>query len=1230
MSNWQRFARLAWAPLLVLLLSVFIVWLLASEAGLRWAWQRATLMLDGQLTASQLSGRLLGPLAISDLQLQQGGVKLNIHELSLDWEASQLLRGRLEFADLQLQGVEIAIAADKDGQAATTLPTELILPLGLVIKGAEIQDIRLLIAGQAPIVVDRLLLDGQWQAHVLQLMQLALYSSWGTVSLQGELGTGAGKESDLTAQWALTLLPEQLAMAIDEPVPLSGQAHISGVFQRPRLRLELQEPSLLHANGELAWQEAPLRWQLEFSLPDVDPSLLQSSWPQLKLASKGHLLGTGLAIKAELSGSLEQAQAGLWGFSGRAVYEDAALKLADWRLQAPADGGEITLQANWPFTDQQAQLALQWQALSHQLLAGWRSDGQLELTGRPESYSGQLSLTAEDDSLPAVEVNTHFSGDLKSVALADINARWMAGVLTGAAALAWQDGLDWHGDVQLKGLALAQLDRRLPAALAGTLKVSGHLQDRLQINLQELSLRSGRARFKAKGELGDVSSLHWQLSADDLAELWSEAGGKARLDGQLAGSLLSPRQQLQGKIEQFKWMELALTQLKLQGDVDLAGVEPWQLDVQLADLGYQGHTLDSIRVQLQGEAENHILNLSMQGMESKLAVVAQGHWQAGQWRAELQRGQLSLPELGDWQAASSQLVWSQAASNLQPWCWRGQGEFCLSLTSEENSWQASVAVSDLPLRLLQNWLPRSGVSVDGHLGGVVVASGEAAQVHEMIVRLGAADTQLQYRLPEEVVKTELTTLQLYVDGDDAGLRSRLLVVGDGGQAELNIKLPKWLPGQPLADEQILQGQLELSADQLVWLSYLEPNLLQPAGRLHASVQLLGTIAEPVLRGELGLSDGDVLIPAAGIHLRGIELQGLSSDGRSLSLQGKMMSGSGNLLLDGQLLAEQLDQWRVEMSLRGENFELVRRVQARALVSPDLQITVQTGGLEQRGLAGKIDVSGQLVVPQADINLPRLSTTVSTSADELILDAEEDEALPGRWQLGLDLSFIAGERVHLEGYGFSGRLAGEVRARGQSLELVRAQGEMNVHDGRYEAYGQNLRIQHGRLLFVDSPLDNPGLDVRAVRGLPEQAQIVGVEVSGRLKTPRLRLFSEPLLEESEALAWLVLGRPLNTASGNDSDALYRAAFMLGGGRAARGIALQFGLDEVSMEQGVSGEEAALVLGKYLSPRLYLQYAVGLWEAGNQLRLRYKLGANWNLSVEQGREQSGADLQYVIER
>jgi translocation and assembly module TamB len=57
--------------------------------------------------------------------------------------------------------------------------------------------------------------------------------------------------------------------------------------------------------------------------------------------------------------------------------------------------------------------------------------------------------------------------------------------------------------------------------------------------------------------------------------------------------------------------------------------------------------------------------------------------------------------------------------------------------------------------------------------------------------------------------------------------------------------------------------------------------------------------------------------------------------------------------------------------------------------------------------------------------------------------------------------------------------------------------------------------------------------------------------------------------------------------------------------------------------------SLVLGKYLSPRLYMSYGISLTESINTIKMRYTLNDRWTIRTEAGKERS-ADLVYTIEK
>jgi translocation and assembly module TamB len=229
-------------------------------------------------------------------------------------------------------------------------------------------------------------------------------------------------------------------------------------------------------------------------------------------------------------------------------------------------------------------------------------------------------------------------------------------------------------------------------------------------------------------------------------------------------------------------------------------------------------------------------------------------------------------------------------------------------------------------------------------------------------------------------------------------------------------------------------------------------------------------------------------------------------------------------------------------------------------------------------------------------------------------------------------------IYIEGFGLSAEIAGELLIIEEPGEPTRGTGELNIVDGRYEAYGQNLVIETGRILYPGGPISEPGLDVRAVRGdLEDENVIVGVQVRGRLRSPEFELFSEPSMSQQEQLSYLVLGRAPGASSAGESSLLARAVLALGlkgGNYLAENFGSKLGVDEIGLESSAmgigDGEQASLVIGKYLSPKLYISYGIGLLEPVSTMRLEYSITKGLELVTESSGAQTSGDLIFTIER
>jgi translocation and assembly module TamB len=156
-----------------------------------------------------------------------------------------------------------------------------------------------------------------------------------------------------------------------------------------------------------------------------------------------------------------------------------------------------------------------------------------------------------------------------------------------------------------------------------------------------------------------------------------------------------------------------------------------------------------------------------------------------------------------------------------------------------------------------------------------------------------------------------------------------------------------------------------------------------------------------------------------------------------------------------------------------------------------------------------------------------------------------------------------------------------------------------------------------------------VDLRAKRTVP--GYVVGVIARGRLRKPQLTLYSDPPLPQTQIASLLLVGQTLDSLQSRDRAALGASRPDLvtqGGGVLAGQLGRYVGLDEVSVQTSAD-YDASLVLGKFLSPRLYVSYGISLTQAINTFKLRYTIGDRWVLAGEAG-EVASADLLFTVER
>ncbi len=338
---------------------------------------------------------------------------------------------------------------------------------------------------------------------------------------------------------------------------------------------------------------------------------------------------------------------------------------------------------------------------------------------------------------------------------------------------------------------------------------------------------------------------------------------------------------------------------------------------------------------------------------------------------------------------------------------------------------------------------------------------------------------------------------------------------------------------------------------------------------------------------------------------------------------RLSSGGGSLTGQGSLMLESWQPRNYRFKLEGERFMLFNLPDLLVRIAPDLTID---------GNHNRYRISGLLTVNELLAKSSKKSNVVQNSPDLVIVDAESAKQKSLALKHDINLELILGEKVLIDSSGIDAKLDGRLQLRSNKRQELVAFGEIQVEKGKYSSYGVSLNIERGYLFFSGGPLDQPSLDVLALRRAGEVK--AGVKVTGTAKQPIVKLYSEPVMPDTDILSYIVLGRRLSSDSGGQQQGLLMTA---AGAASVSGesVALQeklksyLGLDVLDINAGDGDVNSSIITtGKYLNPDLYISLGYSLFSNTNEVKVRYNLSPDWELESTIGTE-SGVDLFYKID-
>jgi len=1063
---------------------------------------------------------------------------------------------------------------------------------------------------------------GNWGGIALRELQ----GAWLAGTVQGELDIGWESAPSLVLDLAGRRLdPERLRAGLPGAIDLDLKGRIDFPRERP-VTADWQAaiaPSRLL--GRSLQGEVAGRFDGESLL--LRPSRLQGEGYRLaaqgRLADRIHIdlqvsdLG-GLLPDAAGSGALagwvRWRPAEGWSSQGKAAAQQ--LTWQDWHLASLA--GE----AAWLAEESRMAIAVTARELGK---GAWGAENlQISGAGRVERHS--LAVSA---AWPGGGVELRFAGGWQQ-------QEWRGRLLT----LTAQDQKygDWNlqtpVELQLGSERLAWTSFTLSGAEGQYLASNGRLNlapldggfalDIARFNLGWIS--PWLAEVELAGHVDGYLTLHWTRGRLDL--LTAGVTGQGAFQGrrrrleipELEGALTWSEKGLKGD-----WTVNLGAAGNCKGEVD-SGDLPMLALPERGKLAARWRDLDL------SLANRWLRELALGGRSSGEGNIA---WQADRSLA-LHLQMEATPQL---QFGQSRIALSRAAARLD-WDRSGlQGEVSLEeslgghldlrLQSPDPArvgWpqQGHLAFSAaaIDLALVRPWIPPE-MSLSGALQLSGTADWQPGKIFSASGLAAIDGGRWAWRSGNREVEAPLKAARLDWTWKGAALTGALaLELGDRGrlQGKGELAVPaRW----PLAvsSRTDLQGSLQGNFREDGLLSALFPGMIQESrGELALDLAVSGNLKEPEVSGTADLQGGGGYLPAAGLHLHdaGVRLR-LEKD-RLLAEAFQVGSGAGVLQGSGELELHGLTPGAYHFALRGEKVQAVDLPELQLAVSPDLEVA---------GQGARMEVTGVLQVPDALFRGRQGKAPVVSSPDLVIVDAAATEQAPSPLHMALKVTVRLGDRVFVKAAGIDARLSGEVLVRGEDLRGLSGQGRIDVAEGNYATYGVKLAITRGTVVFAGGPIEDPALDILALRELEEVK--AGVRVTGTPRAPQVRLYSEPAMPDTDILAYIVLGHPLGGDSGQASLMLAAAGALLSQGDSVvlqDRLKRQLGIDVIDVKT-VNGDttQSVVTIGKYLSPQLYISFGQSVFNNTSEVGVRYDISDRWQLESNVGVE-SGVDLYYRI--
>ncbi|MHB9329249.1 autotransporter assembly complex protein TamB [Phytobacter ursingii] len=899
-------------------------------------------------------------------------------------------------------------------------------------------------------------------------------------------------------------------------------------------------------------------------------------------------------------------------------------------------------QLYWPFTGEK-----QYQA----------DDLKLKLTGKMTDYTLSFRTAVKGKDVPPATLTLDGKGNEQQINIDKLSVAALEGKTELKALLDWQKAISWRGELTLDGINTAKTFPDWPAKLNGLAKMRGSLYGgSWQVDIPELKLAGnvkqnkvsvdgqlkgnsymqwiipglhlelGRNQADVKGELGVKDlNLDANIDAPGLDNALPGLGGTAKGLVNIRGTVDAPQVLADITASNLRWQELRIARVLVKGDVkstdQLAGV----LNVRVERLSQPGVNVSLATLAAKGSEKQHELELRVQGepVAGQLKLAGSFDRNEQRWKGTLSDTRFTTPvgPVALNRAIALDYRNQEQKISIGPHCWTNpNAELCVPQTIDAGAQgRAVVNLNRFDLAMLKPFMP-DATQASGTFSGKADVSWDATKegLPQGEVTLAGRNVKVTQVVNDAPLPVAFETLNLNAklqnNRADLGWLIRLT---NNGQFDGQVQVT-----DPQGRRN-LGGNVNIRNFSLAMANAIFTRGEKAAGTLNANLRLGGNLQSPQLFGQMQLNGVDVEGNFMPFDMQPSQLA-MNFNGTTSTLQGVVRTQRGQINLSGDADWSQINNWRARVAAQGSNVRITVPPMVRLDVSPDL-VFEATPTLFT--LDGRVDVPWARIVVH---DLPE--SAVGTSSDEVMLNADLKPEKPKSAAIPINSNLIVhvGNNVRMDAFGLKARLTGDLKVT-QDQQGLGLNGQINIPEGRYHAYGQDLIVRKGELIF-SGPVDQPLLNIEAIRNpdATENDVTAGVRITGTADEPKAEIFSDPAMSQQEALSYLLRGQGLESGQ-SDSAAMTSALVGLGvaqSGQVVGKIGETFGVSNLALDTEGVGDSSQVVVSGYVLPGLQVKYGVGIFDSLATLTLRYRLMPKLYLEAVSGLDQA-LDLLYQFE-